>query len=295
MNTITKNFLLTPFNLLYKISPNIDLKILFRLKHGYKLDLNNPKTFNEKMQWIKLNDRNKLMPICCDKYLVRSFVEKQNCGNILNELYWEGFDPNKIPFDALPNQFVIKVTHGSTFNIICKDKSNLNYSETIQKCEKWLKQKFLPCYGEWFYGKAKPRIVVEKYLENETDEQLNDYKVLCFNGKAKIIKIDTDRFKDHKSYLYDLEWNKFKGIGWGCPTSDKEINKPENLECLIKYAERLSKPFTFARIDFYIVNGKIIFGEITFIPGAGFDKFPTYEFDLMLGNFLKLEGSINEK
>src|SRR5699024_2222235 len=118
MNNITKNLILSPFNLLYKISPEIDLKVLFYLKQHYRLNLKNPKTYNEKLQWIKLYDKNPLMPKCCDKYTVREFVKNQGCGEILNDLIWEGFSPEDIPFDQLPPKYVIKVTHGSTFNII---------------------------------------------------------------------------------------------------------------------------------------------------------------------------------
>ena len=125
-------------NLLYKISPKLCLKILFRLKTGYKLNLENPTTYNEKLQWIKLYDRDPLMAKCADKYAVRDYVKVQGCEEILNDLLWEGFNPDEIPFDDLPEQFVIKVTHGSTFNIICKDKSQLDKPKT-KKVEKMVK------------------------------------------------------------------------------------------------------------------------------------------------------------
>src|SRR5690625_4737541 len=138
MNNITKNIILTPMNLLYKISPKLCLKILFRLKTGYKLNLENPTTYNEKLQWIKLYDRDPLMAKCADKYTVRDYVKAEGCEEILNDLLWEGFNPDEIPFDDLPEQFVIKVTHGSTFNIICKDKSQLDKPKT-KKVEKMVK------------------------------------------------------------------------------------------------------------------------------------------------------------
>ena len=152
MNTDLKNIMLTPFNILYKINSEFELKIMFYLKQGYKLNLKNPKTYSEKLQWIKLNDKNELMPICADKYLVRQYVKDCGCGKILNDLLWQGFDANDIPFDNLPDKFVIKTTHGSTHNIICKDKNKLNRKNTIKQLNKWLKQKYLLCYGEWFYG-----------------------------------------------------------------------------------------------------------------------------------------------
>ena len=151
MNNLTKNVLLTPFNLLYKISPEMDLRVLFYLKQHYRLNLKEPKTYNEKLQWIKLYDKNSLMPKCCDKFAVREFVEQQGCGEILNGLIWEGFNPKKIPFDKLLEKYVIKVTHGSTFNIIHYG-GIISPEDVINKCNKWLNAKFLPCYGEWFYG-----------------------------------------------------------------------------------------------------------------------------------------------
>lgn len=289
MNNLTKNIILFPFNLIYKISPSLCLRILFRIKQGYKLDLKNPKTYNEKLQWIKLYDKNPLMPICCDKYSVRSYVESKGCGEILNELYWEGFNPADIPFDDLPDKFVIKVTHGSTFNIICKDKSKLNTKEAIDKCNKWLKAKFLPCYGEWFYGVEKPRIIVEKFIESEDNQQLRDYKVFCFNGEPKFIRVDSDRFVDHKMDIYDIKWNRINGEHMGCHCSNYDFAQPEVLDSLLNYARILSKDFKHVRVDFYLVNNVIIFGEMTFTNGAGFDKFSSYKFDLLMGEELRLK------
>lgn len=293
MNTLTKNVILTPLNMLYKVSPRKTLELLFRIKQGYSLNLDCPKTFNEKLQWIKLYDRNPQMPYCCDKYEVRSFVEKQGCGEILNHLIWQGNAPEDIPFDILPEKFVIKVTHGSTFNVICTDKSKLNKEETVRNLKKWLKVKFLPCYGEWFYGKVKPRIIVEDFIESADDKQLRDYKVFCFNGVPKLIRVDMDRFTQHKADIFDVEWNHIPKAGMGFPLSGRVIERPVCLEKMLKYAEILSKPFHHARVDFYIVGSRIIFGEITFTNGAGFDRFSSYDFDLQMGQMLTLP--IDEK
>lgn len=289
MNNLTKNIILFPFNILYRISPKASLKVLFRIKQGYKLDLENPTTYNEKLQWIKLYDKNPLMPICCDKYAVRSYVESKGCGEILNELYWEGSDPEGIPFDELPEKFVVKVTHGSTFNIICTDKDTLDRNQVVEKCKKWLKAKFLPCYGEWFYGVEKPRVIVEKFIESTDDAQLRDYKVFCFNGIPKAICVDTDRFTKHKRDLYDTDWNRIEDGNMGFPESKRNFEKPGCLNELLLYARKLSAPFLHARVDFYITNDKIYFGEITFTNGAGFDKFSNYDFDKRLGSYLKLK------
>ena len=289
MDNLLKSVILTPFNILYKVNKELELKLLFRLKCGYKLNLKNPKTYNEKIQWIKLHDLNPLMPKCCDKYAVREYVESKGCGEILNTLIWEGFNPADIPFDELPDKFVIKVTHGSTFNIICTDKSKLNREEVIRKCNKWLKAKFLEAYGEWFYGIERPRVIVEKFLDDGTG-RLRDYKIYCFNGIPRYIGVDSGddskgtNFKD----IYDTDWNLIKGYEMAYPNSGVALEKPEALVDLLKYARILSEDFLHARTDFYIVDGKVVFGEITFSNSAGFGRVAPEEFALKMGAYLKL-------
>ncbi len=289
MDNLLKSIILTPFNLLYRINPEIELKILFRLKCGYKLNLNKPKTYNEKIQWIKLNDHNLLMPKCCDKYVVREYVENKGCGGILNELLWEGYDPEEMPpFDELPDKFVIKVTHGSTFNIICTDKSKLDRKDVIEKCKKWLKAKFLEAYGEWFYGIEKPRVIIEKFLE-DGNGRLRDYKVYCFNGVPRYISVDSgDANGTHFKDIYDTDWNLIHGYEMAYPNSGIPVEKPGALYELLKYAAILSEDFLHARTDFYMVEGKVIFGEITFSNSAGFGRVEPKEFALKMGEYLKL-------
>ena len=287
MDNLLKNVILTPFNLLYRVSPKLTLQILFRLKVGYPLNLDDPKTYNEKLQWIKLYDHNPLMPKCCDKFLVRDYVKSKGCGEILNELLWEGFDPKEIPFDDLPKKFVIKATHGSTFNIICTDKSKLDRKETISKCQKWLKTKFLLAYGEWYYGCEKPRIIVEKYLDNLTGMLPEDYKVFCFNGEPAYVAVDTDRSTQHKRNFYDLEWNFLSDVNTHFD-HDTPIEKPTELDALLKYARILSESFHHVRVDFYIIKGQIIFGELNFANGAGFSPIRPVSFDYKLGSLLHL-------
>lgn len=287
MNTTTKNIVLTPFNILYKIAPALELKLMFRIKQGYGLDLKNPKTFNQKLQWIKLYDKNKWMPKCCDKYAVREYVTKMECKDILNTLYWHGTDPDKIPYDELPDKFVIKVTHGSTFNIIVPDKSKLDKEDVRKKLTKWMGEKFIPCYGEWFYGKVPPQIIVEQYLEDGHGEDLYDYKVFCFNGKAKLVDVHCGRYGVHKRNIYDLDWNFLEDVYFKYEHFDG-VEKPKVFDELIKYAEILSSEFHHARVDFFIVNNKIYFGEITFTNGAGFDHIEPRSFDEEMGDWLRL-------
>ncbi|OUP26452.1 ATP-grasp fold amidoligase family protein [Faecalibacterium sp. An192] len=289
MNNLLKNVILLPFNLLYKISPEWDLKILFFLKQHYALDLKNPKTYNEKLQWIKLYEKNPLMTKCCDKYAVREYVKQQGCEDILNHLIWQGFNPEEIPFSELPKKYVIKVTHGSTFNIIQNGELQITQNEIISRCRKWLKAKFLPCYGEWFYGVERPRVIVEDFIESADDTQLRDYKVFCFNGHPKMIRVDTDRFTNHKMDFFDCKWNRINNAGMGYEISGRAIEKPICINQVLDYAAKLSAPFKHARVDFYIVKDKIYFGEITFTNGAGFDRFASYDFDIMVGNWLNLD------
>lgn len=289
MDNLKKNVILTPFNILYKISPKLTLEILFRIKQGYSLHINNPQTYNEKIQWIKLYDHNPLMPKCCDKYAVREYIESKGYGNILNGLIWNGFNPNDIPFDDLPDRFVIKVTHGSTFNIICSDKKSLNRADVIAKCKKWLRAKFLPCYGEWFYGIEKPRVIVEEYLEGDNGLPLFDYKIFCFNGEPKLVYVDTWKNGKHAINAYDIDFNLLKGVELGYPNDyTTTVDKPVCWNEMVKIASDLSKDFLHVRVDLYYTHGKIVFGELTFTKGAGFGRIKPLDFDYRMGSWLKL-------
>lgn len=291
MNTLIKNAVLAPFNLLYKVSPSTALRLLFRLKQGYSLNLQNPSTYSEKIQWIKLYDRNPLMPICSDKYAVRSYVEECGYGELLNELYWHGEDPANIPFDDMPDSFVIKVTHGSTFNIIVRDKSKLDRRKTVSTLRSWLKTDFLPCYGEWFYGSegVSPCVIAERYLESDGNS-LADYKVFVFEGKPAYILVCTGRGSrvGHYEDVYDISWSRIEGASMGYPSSGHSIPAPSCLDRMLEAAIALAKPFHHARVDFYVVNEKPVFGEITFTSGSGFDHIRPRSFDAEMGALLRL-------
>lgn len=287
MNNRTKNIILMPMNLLYKINPGLDLKILYRLKTGRKLNLKNPKTYSEKLQWLKLNYKNELLPICADKYKVRQFVGECGCENLLIKVLWEGYDPYDIPFGDLPDKFVIKVTHGSGFNIICKDKKQLDIPQTIKMLKRWLKEKYIPCYGEWFYGLIKPKIMIEEYLEDANGYSPIDYKIYCFHGEPKYIIAHVDRFTNHRSNIYDLDWNPIK-ITMKEIDNNLIVKKPKELEQLLDYAKMLSEKFIHARVDLYILNSNIYFGELTFTSDAGFVTITPIEMEEKIGEFIKL-------
>lgn len=289
MNYRLKSFLLLPMNILYSISPELEISLMFRLKQGYKLNLKNPKTYSEKINWIKLYYHDENMSVCSDKFLVRDFIKERQCEAALNDLIWEGFDPNDIPWDNLPEKFVIKVTHGSGFNIICKDKKELDVSKTTKKLEKWLKTKYLKCYGEHWYGVKKPRIIVEKYLENSDQSPLFDYKFFCFDGKPYYVYVDTWKNGEHHINMYDIDFNLQKEVSLGYPLDlESKIEKPHNYDEMIEYAMKLSKGFPHVRVDMYSVDGKVYFGEMTFSKGAGFDRIKPYEFDVELGKYFNV-------
>ncbi|WP_294416036.1 ATP-grasp fold amidoligase family protein [uncultured Senegalimassilia sp.] len=295
MNTMVKNAVLAPFNALYAVSPELCLRALFRLKQGYPLNLKEPKTFSEKVQWIKLHDRNPLMPRCADKYEVRGYVEERSCGKYLNELLWHGSDPAQIPFDGLPEKYVVKVTHGSTFNVIADGTEPIDREDVVRRCRRWLKAKFLPCYGEWFYGRSggvEPSVIVEKYIEADGDDGLDDYKVFVMNGKAVLTLVCTGRTASaHCEDCYDMDWNLMGGCDMGEERSGKAVPKPACFDEMVAAAEKLAAPFSHARVDFFIAGGgapKLIFGEITFTSGSGFDRFHPRAFDEWLGKKLVL-------
>lgn len=291
MNQKLKKVMLFPFDCLYRISPRTELKLLFWLKQRYPLNLNAPKTFNEKLQWMKLNYNNKVREQCSDKFAVRAFVEKR-CPETLVKLYWQGYDPEQIPFADLPDRFVLKVTHGSGFNIICTDKSKLDKKKTIRQLNKWLNEKYLLCYGEEFYGKVRPSVIIEEFLEANGEEGLIDYKVMCFDGEPQYIWVAFDRYSKEgpQGVVLDTQWNIVENVWISYRLRDrgKVPEKPENISELLDDARKLSAGLPHVRVDMYIVNGRVYFGEMSFSHGAGLDKIMPYEFDRRLGDLFNL-------
>jgi hypothetical protein len=287
MNKKLKRILLKPFDFLYLINPEYELKLMWFLKNKQKLNLYNPVTYNEKLNWLKIFYRNDLMVQCADKLQVRNYVINKGLSIILNEVLWEGVDPSQIPYDYLPTKFVIKISNGSSNNIICTNKSELDTQKINKTVKKWLKQKYLLCYGEWVYNKIDSKIIIENYLENDLN-QLIDYKVFCFDGKAQLIEVDFDRFKNHKRNLYTTDWQLVDETIAFCNDKSRFLTKPKQLDKLIEYAQILSDEFLHARVDFYIVKDNIYFGEITFFHEAGYGKFSSVEFERQLGDYLIL-------
>lgn len=284
---------LKPFRIL---PDHIYLKIKYYLKIGKKLNLDNPKSFNEKLQWLKLYDRNPEYTQMVDKYQVRDYIKEKIGEDILVPLLGVYNNFEEINFDLLPNQFVLKPNHTSGDIFICKNKSEIDSKELKKIINKWLNRQYFWLHREWPYKNIRPKIICEKYLVDSSNEELIDYKLMCFNGEPKCILVASGRHSltGLKIDFLDLEWNvlPFKREK---PRSNKKIPKPKTFDKMVKIAKILSKDIPFVRVDFYEVNGQLYFGELTFYPGAGFEKFEPADYDYILGNWLKLPGSFEEK
>lgn len=256
----------------------------YRIKMGRKLNLKNPKTFTEKIQWYKLNYHNPLMTICADKHLVRKFLADRGYTDLACNEYGVYDRVEDIRYEDLPDRFVIKTTNGSGTNIICKDKTKFQLEEAQIKLRDWLKR---DCYGlgrEWAYKDITPRIIVEEFLEDKENiyDGINDYKFLCFNGKVHYIVFDANRYVNHKRNIYDADWN-YVDVETDCGKLGDVVSKPEGFDEMKRIAEDLSKDFPFVRVDLYWINHRVYFGELTFYPWTGYVVFEPKEFDVMLG------------
>lgn len=260
----------------------------FRKKVGRELNLENPIKYNDKLQWLKLYWNDPLAEIVVDKYEVRRFIENTIGVEYLNNLINVYDNEDEIKIDNLPNSFVLKGTHGSGFNIICNDKAKMNWEKEFKKMSRWFKINYYWLNREWVYKNLKPRIVCEKFLTDNSGKPPMDFKIFCFHGKPKIIQVDIDRFGRHKQNFYDTDWN-FRDIQIWCD-NDVNINipKPENFELMLDISRKLSKSFPQVRVDLYNVEGKIIFGELTFFHLSGFSKFRSEELEIEMGNWLDL-------
>ena len=262
----------------------------YQLAMGRKLDIEKPCTYNEKLQWLKLYDRNPLYAVLVDKYEAKKYV-----GAIIGEEYiiptlgvWNNFD--EINFDLLPEQFVLKCTHDSGGVVICKSKSEFDVKNARKKINKCLKRNYFYAHREWPYKNVKPRIIAEKYMEDEKTQELRDYKFFVFNGEAKMLFIAKDRQvkgEETKFDFFDMEFNHlhFKN---GHPNSEDSPKKPCLFEEMKLLAEKLAKGLVHVRVDFYEVNGKIYWGELTFSHWSGLVPFEPEEWDYRIGEWLKL-------
>lgn len=262
----------------------------FKKRLGREVELENPIGFNDKLQWLKLNWYDPNAARCADKYRVREFVAEKIGKEYLNELYGVYESVSEIDLDKLPNSFALKATHGSGFNIICKNKRKINWSAAFAEMKKWLKTNYYWENREWVYRNIKPRILCERYLMDRSEEELKDYRFFCFDGVPRFIAIDfsiTDKSRTRRN-LYDLNWSLMEEEISYPKELNKVAQKPEKLEEMIALSRELSRDFPHVRVDLYYVNGNIYFGEMTFFHQSGMGLFRLKEFEYEVGNWLEL-------
>lgn len=282
-------FLLDKLKITKLIPDDTYLRLKYRATFGKNLNLKVPQTFNEKLQWLKLYDRNPEYIKMVDKYEVKKYIA-QKIGNeyVIPTLgVWDNVDD--IDFDSLPDQFVLKCTHDSGGIIICKDKSQFDVNAAKKTLKKSIKCDYYLMGREWPYKNVKRRIIAEKFMVDNSGDELKDYKLMCFNGKVKCSFVCSERFSDNglKVTFFDRNWKKMP-LQRHYPFSDKEINPPINYNKMIELAEQLSADIPFVRVDFYEIDKMIFFGELTFYPGGGFEEFTPEEWDKKLGNLIEL-------
>jgi hypothetical protein len=270
-------------------SDRIFLVILYRYVLRKWIDIESPKTFNEKLQWLKLNDHDPIYTKLVDKYAVREFISNKIGKQYLVPLLGVYDNVRDIDYSRLPDQFVLKPTHTSGDIIICRDKTSFNHKRANTTMKKWLKKNYFWSSREYPYKNIKPRIICEELLVDEKQEDLIDYKILCFNGVPKCLFLCLDRRSESglKVDFYDLDWNPLP-FERHYPRSGRIINKPDCLDEMLELSRKLSKDIPFVRVDFYVVNGQIRFGELTFYPGSGFEEFTPESYDYLLGSWIDL-------
>lgn len=272
------------------MSPEKIIPGVFYKRVGYYPNLRNPQTFNEKLQWLKLNCHNPQYTQLVDKSSVKDYV-----ASIIGEQYiiptlgvWDKFE--QIDFDKLPNQFVLKCTHDSGGLVICKDKKSFDLDFAKKKIKKSLETDYYYLGFEWPYKDVKHRIIAEKYMEDSETGEMRDYKFYVFNGEVKILKLATDRDVNSGEVnmdFYDMDFNHLP-FRRGHNNASKTLSKPSQFELMKQLAEKLAKGIPFVRVDFYEVNGNVFFGEMTFFPASGWVAFEPQEWDYKLGSWLKL-------
>ncbi len=268
------------------------LKGMFRCRLGYEPDLEAPRTFNEKLQWLKLHDRKPLYTQMVDKAEVKRYVADQIGERYVIPLLglWDSFDD--IDFDSLPDRFVLKCTHDSKGLVICRDRRRFDRRKARGVLTRALARNYYSCGREWVYRDVKPRILAETYMEDAGTKELRDYKFFCFNGSPRCYKVDFDRFVDHRANYFDLSGKPLPIGETACPPDPgREIAAPKNLELMCSLAERLADGIPFLRVDFYEADGRVYFGELTFYPASGFGSFVYEGNDELLGSWLELPGS----
>ena len=265
------------------------LKRQFFYRCGYELNLNNPKTFNEKIQWLKLHDRKIQYVDLVDKYELKKYIEQEIGTEYVIPTIGVWDKVENIEWDKLPNRFVLKCTHDSGSVIICTDKNNFDFGKASEKLKRALKRNYFWYGREWPYKNVRPSIIAEQLMEDKENKEIIDYKFLCFNGKFECMFTCTERFcqNELKVTFFDRNWNRLP-FERHYPSSRAIIKKPINYDKMIEISEKLAGNIPLVRVDLYEINKKIYVGELTLYPGGGFEEFSDYEYDLKLGTLVRL-------
>lgn len=263
------------------------LKLLYFGKLRKKLNLTDPKTYNEKLQWLKLHDRKKDYTVMVDKYEAKKYIaEKVGIEHVIPTLgVWNQFDD--IDFDSLPDRFVLKCTHDSGGLVICRDKASLNLNEARKKIEKSLKRNYYLTGREWPYKEVVPRIIAEEYLEDTPGEALLDLKYFCFGGTPRIMYVSRDKSDDPRTDFFDMDFNHLN-LQMRDKNADVRPGKPTGFEKMKELAALLSENIPHLRVDFYQIDGRIYVGELTFYHCSGFAPIFPSEWDEKLGTWIEL-------
>lgn len=263
------------------------LKLIYFLIYKRRLNLNNPKYWTEKMQYKKLYDRNELLPQVADKLKLRQYATVKINTDITPEILWVGDNPSEIPFEKLPNKFVLKTNHGIGTNIIIEDKKTIDQRAIINQLNNWLDEDYFYPERQWAYKNIERKVFVEELLYDGNNQIPSDIKLYMFNGKLGAINLHYDRFKvNHQNILVD---HNFKLLHSETKTPvDMKKYRPKKFDDMVVYAEKLADPFDFVRVDFYDLGNDFVLSELTHYPAAGIKRMPK-EIDLYLGNLWQLD------
>ena len=265
-------------------------KVYYEYYTGKKLDLENPVEFNQKIHWMKVYYRPKILNQLVDKYAVREYVEEKIGPQYLNELIALYNSASEVDFDALPQQYVLKGTHGFHFNLIVPDKSKLNLKKARFLLRKWqMKNQYWRGGKEWAYKDVPPRFIAEKFLAELGKEEIADYKFYCFNGEPKFVQVDEDRSTEHRRAYYNMKWEKqaFSRQG-NYQSMEDDYPKPPAFDEMVEVSRKLADRFPFVRVDLYNIDGRILFGEMTFYPADGRNEFLPDEYNAIIGSYIQL-------
>lgn len=266
--------------------PRRSAEICFLYLLRYPPHFNNPQTLNEKLQWLKFYSPIETLAKYTDKMEIRKFIQERISSEHLVSLIGCFDSVDDIDYDSLPKSFVMKATHGSDWNIIVKDKTKLNWDQVIKQMQGWLNTNLYEITGEAQYKSLKGRILIEERLEDPSGD-VQDYKFYCFNGKPLIVHVDSNRFTGHKRTVYDTNWRQLP-VKIRCPHSKHANPKPACFDNMMTISRKLSKDFIFTRVDLYLANQKIFFGELTFTPGSGYIPIDPVQYDRLFGSYLNL-------